>query len=172
MKHPPYPSIADALWLAYYPFVAAGALLLARRAVGKVGRSLALDGAIAATGAAAISAALLGPSMVGYAKAEPLEVAVNLAYPVGDMLLLGGIAAAAVLVGWRRDFIALGLGLLVVVVADTVYVQQEATTGYVEGTMLDAGWTVSAALLAFAAWQRWDGRSPRRFRACGRSSYR
>ena len=160
LKHPPYPSIADGLWIAFYPFVAAGGLILAHRAVGRVGRSLALDGAIAATGAAAISAALLGPSLVGYRNAAPLELAVNAAYPIGDMLLLGGIAAAAVLVGWRRDFIALGLGLLVVVVADTIYVQQEATSGYVEGTILDAGWTVSLVLIAFAAWQRIGRVSP------------
>jgi len=154
MKRPPYPSIADALWLAYYPFVAGGVLILARRAVGKVGTSLSLDGAIAAAGAAAISAALLGPSLVGYRRAEPIEVIVNVAYPVGDMLLLGGVAAAAVLVGWRRDFLVLGLALIATVVADTIYVQQEATSGYVEGTFVDAGWTISAALLAFAAWQR------------------
>ncbi len=154
MKHAPYPSIADALWLAYYPFVAAGALILARRVVGRVGVSLALDGAIAAAGAAAIGAALLGPSLVGYAHAKPIELAVNLAYPIGDMLLLGGIAAAAVLVGWRRDFVVLGLGLLTVVVTDTIYVQQEAASGYVGGTFLDAGWTISAALIGLAAWQR------------------
>jgi two-component system, cell cycle response regulator len=154
MKHPPYPSVADALWLAYYPFVAAGALVLARRVVGRVGLSLALDGAIAACGAAAISAALLGPSFVGYRHTDPIELAVNLAYPVGDMVLLGGIAAAAVLIGWRRDFVILGLGLVATVVADTIFVHQSATSGYVGGTILDSGWTLSAALLALAAWQR------------------
>ncbi len=154
LKHPPYPSVADALWLAYYPFVAGGVLVLARRVVGRVGLSLALDGAIAAAGAAAIAAAFLGPSFVGYRHADTLELAVNLAYPVGDMILLGGIAAAAVLIGWRRDFVILGLGLVATVVADLIYVHQTATTGYVGGTILDAGWTFSAALLALAAWQR------------------
>jgi diguanylate cyclase (GGDEF)-like protein len=154
LKHPPYPSIADALWLAYYPFIAAGVLVLARRVVGRVGLSLGLDGAIAALGAAALAAAFLGPSFVGYRHTDTIELAVNLAYPIGDMVLLGGIAGAAVVIGWRRDFVFLGLGLLATVVADLIYVHQEATTGYVEGTILDAGWTVSAALLAIAAWQR------------------
>jgi two-component system cell cycle response regulator len=160
LKHPPYPSIADALWLAYYPFVAAGVLVLARRVVGRVGMSLALDGAIAATGAAALAAAFLGPSFVSYRHADTFELAVNLAYPVGDMLLLGGIAAAAVLIGWRRDFVFLALGLVATVVADLIYVHQSATTGYVGGTVLDAGWTVSAALIAFAAWQQVRATAP------------
>src|SRR5689334_11601845 len=56
LKHPPYPSIADALWLAYYPFIAAGVLVLARRVVGRVGLALGLDGTIAAVGAAALAA--------------------------------------------------------------------------------------------------------------------
>jgi two-component system cell cycle response regulator len=162
LKHPPYPSIADALWLAYYPFIAAGVLVLARRVVGKVGLSLALDGAIAAIGAAALAAAFLGPSFVGYRHTDTIELAVNLAYPLGDMLLLGGIAGAAVLIGWRRDFVFLALGLVATVLADLIYVHQEATTGYVAGTMIDIGWTVSAALIAFAAWQpvRADARRP------------
>jgi diguanylate cyclase (GGDEF)-like protein len=153
LKHPPYPSIADALWLAYYPFIAAGVLVLARRVVGRVGLALGLDGAIAAIGSAALAAAFLGPSFVGYRHTDPVELAVNLAYPVGDMLLLGGVAAAAVLIGGRRDFIYLALGLGATVVADLIYVHQEATTGYVAGTILDVGWTVSAALIAVAAWQ-------------------
>ena len=105
MKHPPYPVDRRRPVAGLLPVRRCRASAPRARAVGRVGRSLALDGAIAATGAAAISAALLGPSLVGYRNAaDPIELAVNPAYPVGDMFLLGGIAAAAVLVGWRRDF--------------------------------------------------------------------
>lgn len=149
----PYPSLADALYLAYYPLVAAGILALVVAGARRLRGMVLLDGAIAGVGAAAIGAALLGPAIAGYSRNDPVAALVDAAYPVGDMVILGGVAAAAVVLGWRRDFALLSLGLLAMTAADIAYLSAAATTGYVEGGITDSGWVVAAALTALAAWQ-------------------
>ena len=165
-RHPTYPSLADYLYLANYPMIAAGVLLLARSASPGRRSGVGLDGAMAGLGAAAIGAALLGPALGGWAEAEPAEAVVTAAYPVGDMIVLGAAAAAAVVLGWRRDFALLGLGLVAMAISDTAYLYAEATSGYVEGTLADTGWVLSAALIGIAAWQ------PRPRRALGSAGAR
>ena len=149
----PYPSLTDALYLLYYPLVAAGVLALAVAGARRLRGTVLLDGAIAGIGAAAIGAALLGPAIAGYSRRDPIAALVDAAYPVGDMVILGGVAAAAVVLGWRRDFALLALGLLAMTAADIAYLYAAATTGYVEGGITDSGWVVAAALTALAAWQ-------------------
>jgi two-component system, cell cycle response regulator len=82
-------------------------------------------------------------------------VATNLAYPLGDMLLLALVIGFLGLTGWRleRTWLVIGAGLAVFAVSDSVYLYQAALGTYVEGTLLDAGWVVAIVLLAFGAWQ-------------------
>jgi len=148
------PSLADSLNLASYPLSAAGVLMLARGRIRLLRGQLGLDSAIAAFGATALGAAMLGPALVGYGEGETLAAIVDIAYPVADLILFAVTAGAAVLLGWRSDFILLALGLIAVGVADTAYLYAEATAGYVEGTLLDTAWMLAAALIALAAWQR------------------
>jgi hypothetical protein len=68
-------------------------------------------------------------------------------------VIVGGAAAGAVILGWRRDMAVLAVGLVAMAVADTAYLYAEATTGYVEGSIYDSAWVFAAALIAFAAWQ-------------------
>jgi diguanylate cyclase len=100
--NPPYPSVSDALWLAYYPAAFATLLLLARARVGKIRLNLLFDGLIAAVTTAALACAVLyGPVVHASAGELSAEVLTNLAYPVGDLLLLGLIVAILGLTGWR-----------------------------------------------------------------------
>ena len=59
MSNPPYPSLADAGWLAVYPTSYAAMLLLASRRGTRIPPGVWLDGVIAALAAAALIAALL-----------------------------------------------------------------------------------------------------------------
>jgi diguanylate cyclase (GGDEF)-like protein len=150
---PPYPSLSDLLYLAMYPLVAAGILVLAVSGSRRLRGAVLLDGAIAGLGAAAIGAAVLGPALSGYSSRDPAAAIVDAAYPLGDMVIVGGAAAGAVILGWRRDMALLALGLVSMAVADTAYLYAEATTGYVEGSIFDSAWVLAAALIGFAAWQ-------------------
>jgi diguanylate cyclase (GGDEF)-like protein len=153
--NPPYPSVADALYLTFYPASYASLLLLARSRTDSFRTSLWLDGAIAALTLAALLATLAFQPIVDATTGGAAEIAVNLAYPVGDLLLLALVVAVFGLYGWRPDpvWLLLGGGLAFTAVADGIYLLQSATDNYEQGTLLDIAWPVSAALVAVAAWQ-------------------
>jgi two-component system, cell cycle response regulator len=153
---PPYPSLADGLWLLYYPAACATLLLLARARVGKIRLNLLLDGLIAALITAALgSAVLYGPVVHASAWELSADVLTNLAYPVGDLLLLGLVVAILGLTGWRPDraWVLLGLGLALAALADGVYLLQTVEGTYVSGTLLETLWPASALLVGLSAWQ-------------------
>ena len=52
-----------------------------------------------------------------------------------------------------RSWLLLGLGLGPIAVADTVFLFQEATGTYLAGTLIDALWPAGSLLMAAAAWQ-------------------
>ncbi|HMJ96583.1 MAG TPA: HD domain-containing phosphohydrolase, partial [Thermoleophilaceae bacterium] len=153
--NPPYPSVADVLYLIFYPASYASLLLLARSRTGSLRSSLWLDGAIAALTVAALITTLAFQPIVDATSGGAAEIAVNLAYPVGDLLLLSLVVAVFGLNGWRPDpvWLLVGGGLALTAVADGFYLVQSATDQYVQGSLLDLAWPVSALLVAVAAWQ-------------------
>jgi two-component system cell cycle response regulator len=153
--NPPYPSISDFLYLAFYPASYASLLLVARSRTDSFRSSLWLDGAIAGLTVAAVIATLFFQPIVDATSGSPTEIAVNLAYPVGDLLLMGLVVAIFGLNGWRLDpvWLLLGGGLALSALADGIYLFQTAKDTYVEGTVLDAAWPASIFLVALAAWQ-------------------
>jgi two-component system, cell cycle response regulator len=156
LSEPPYPSLSDALWLAYYPLAYAGVLLLLRARVRTLPPGLWLDGAIAALGAAAlVAAAVLEPVLAGAVEGAAAAVATNLAYPVGDLVLLAVVLWAFGCMGWRADrqWLLLGAGMVCTGAADTTYLAAVAHGSYVEGGMLDLMWPAGSLLIAWAAWQ-------------------
>jgi two-component system, cell cycle response regulator len=152
---PPYPSLADFLYLAFYPASYAALLMLAHSRTDAFRSSLWLDGAVAALTVAALVATLAFQPIVDATSGSPVEVAINLAYPVGDLLLMALVVAVFGLNGWRPDpvWLLLGGGLALSAVADGIYLVQTATDSYAQGTLLDVGWPASALLVALAAWR-------------------
>jgi diguanylate cyclase (GGDEF)-like protein len=153
---PPYPSVVDALWLVYYPAACITLLLLLRTRVESVRASLWLDGLIGALTTAALAcAAVYGPVVHASSGTLSPEVLINLAYPVGDLMLLGLVVAILGVTGWRpgRAWILLGLGIALCALADGIYLVQTAEGTYREGTLLEALWPASALLVGLSAWQ-------------------
>jgi diguanylate cyclase (GGDEF)-like protein len=147
-----YPSIADLGWIAFYPTMYAGMVLLIRRRARSVGSTLWIDGVTASVAAAAVGAAVLIEVVLQTTEGEPAAVATNLAYPLGDVLLLSAVFGAFSLAGWHisRRWVVLGLGVLATTIADGVYLFTVET--YVPGTDIDLLWPVSTLLIAAAAW--------------------
>ncbi len=152
---PPFPSIADAGFLVFYPAMYIGIGLLLRDRVSRFGASLWLDGLTAATAAAAVGAAVLVRVVSESTHGSPLVVVTNLAYPVGDLLLLALVVFVFSVSGWRpgRAWALIGAGLLVAAVGDSAFLYKTATDSYIEGTLLDLSWPLSLSLLALASWQ-------------------
>ena len=160
---PPYPSIADAFYLAMYPAMYAGLTLLMRSHFRHVGAAMWLDGIVVGLAMAAFGADRIFPAVLGASTGDAAAVGVNLAYPLGDFCLLVFIALAFALSGWRpgRQWSLLALGAALTALADMIYVYQVAKGTYVEGHILDTMWPASMAALSLAAWQP---RSVRTFR--------
>jgi two-component system cell cycle response regulator len=155
LENPPYPSVADGLYLGSYIAIYAGLLVLLRSRLRPIRPAQWLDGAVGGLAAAAVVAALVFPALAGITEGDTIDVAFNLAYPVCDVLQLTLIVMAFGLNRWRVDraWLLLGLGMFANVVADSVYSYQSAVDTYVAGSWVDTLWPVGATLCAAAAWQ-------------------
>ncbi len=151
LEHPPYPSLADLGYVLAYPCFYVGVLLLARRQV-RVSTGAWLDGAIGGLAAAALATAVLSPALVGLTDGDPAAVATNLAYPLGDVLLISFLLAGLAVEGLRaaRSWLLIAAGLAAWAVADPIYLYQTATGTYAGG-YVDSLWLVGGLAIAFAA---------------------
>ena len=160
--NPPFPSIADALYLTFYPATYVTLVLLARGRMRKIEFGVWLDGVIVGLTLAAIAAAVVFQPIVDATSGSPATVATTLSYPVGDLALLIFIAVICTATGFRpgRSFALIGLGLLMGMVADSAYAYLASAGNYPEGSLLDTLYPASAVLTGFAAWQRKSRRRP------------
>ena len=126
-----------------------------RRRIREFHASLWLDGIVAALGVAAVTAALVLPPILAMSvEGEPAAVVTNLAYPVGDVLLLVLMVGALALTGWRPDrpLALVGVGLVLSGAADIVYLSAIA-----DGQSDGAGLAASGC----GRRRRWPRRSAR-----------
>ena len=113
-----------------------------------------LDGLVASLGAAAVVTALLMTPVMDAATGSGADVAVNLAYPAADLLLLMLIVTVFAVTGWRpgRRWWLLGIGMALFAVADVVYLVQLGVGSFQPGTWLDDVWLVGVVAMALASW--------------------
>jgi diguanylate cyclase len=151
----PYPSISDFCFLAFFFMAFLGIGLLVRETVPKTARTIWVDGLIAALGVAALEAWLVIGPISSLNKGDFGTVATNIAYPIGDLVLVTMVVAVFAVRGWRpgRLWWILGAGLVVFAAADSVYVLRVTSHTYVTGTPLDSMWLIGAFLMVVAAWQ-------------------
>ena len=150
----PYPSIADVLYLSFYPLMLVGLLSLpvARNAV-RARVQLAVDLAVVAIGSSAtVVYVVLGPTLVANS-GSPLQVSFSVAYPVADMVLLVGLASlllrgSAPSARWPLRLLAAGLVLFMI--GDIAYGYITLHSTYRAGDTIDATWMVALALMAIA----------------------
>ena len=155
LEEPPYPSVADALYLGFYPACYVALMLLAGPRVRGISASVWMDGLIAMLAVSAVGTAFVVPSLVADTSGGTAVVATNLAYPLGDLLLIALVAGGFALTSWRpgRAWALIGGGLVLFAVADSIYLYLVAHGTFLEGTWLDAIWPAGMVLLAIAAWQ-------------------
>src|SRR6476659_1170124 len=82
---PPYPSPADAGYLAFYPLAALGLVLLVRARAEEIEWRLWMDGAIAALGTAALGTAFVFDFVADPPSGTAIQVATTPASPLGDI---------------------------------------------------------------------------------------
>jgi len=153
LEDPPVPSWSDAFYLVWYPLVYLALMLFLRARNPHPHAALWLDGLVAGCGAASIVSAVLLEDVISLAEGSVLRMSVNLAYPVGDLLLVLFLAASGTVLGRSPDrrLALLGTGLVLHVVADTAYLVQDADGTYTEGGLLDLCWLLGITFIVFAS---------------------
>ena len=150
---PPTPSMADVFYLTLYPLAYLTVMLVLSRQMGRFQPSLWLDGAVAGLSAAAICAAFAFDTILRSTHGSPAAVAVNLAYPIGDLVLLALVVGAVVVApGLPARLLLLVAGCALLAVGDTIYLFQSAANSYVVGTPLDLTWPVALLVMSASAW--------------------
>jgi two-component system, cell cycle response regulator len=152
----PYPSLADAGYLLYYPLAYAGLAMLVRARAHELNWRLWMDGAIAALGTAALGAAFVYDFVADRATGTPVEMATTLAYPLGDIAMVSVVVVVLTLTGWRpgRTWSLLLAGLTVLVVADVAYTLAEYQAAAIPGgEWTDPLYAIAAVLFAATVWR-------------------
>jgi PAS domain S-box-containing protein len=154
-KLAPFPSIADVLYLAFYPVFLVGVFILVDRpaSIGeRINKSLDIF-IILLAATLFFWNFLIGPLIQANA-GEPLSIrAILLAYPVGDLVVLGALLLIIYSGSGGQSEIPVFLlagSLLVLIVTDSIYSYQSMLGTYVSGNYLDLGWIISFLLAGLA----------------------
>ncbi|WP_243436308.1 bifunctional diguanylate cyclase/phosphodiesterase [Streptomyces sp. FH025] len=155
----PKDSLAEYAFLLFAPLAITGVLVLAQRPRSAAGwLCLLLDGWLIAGSLFTLSWSLaLGRIAAGEA-GSPLRLALNLAYPVLDILLVSLVVGLRFggRDGNRAAVHTAMLALAVTVLCDALFTSAELRSSYHSGELLDAGWFSGSLLLAWAPWSpRW-----------------
>ncbi len=156
VANPPFPSVADLGYLAFYPLAALGIYLLIRARARTLDWRLWMDGVIAGLGTAAVGAAVVYEFVADRAAGTPLEIIVSLAYPTGDILLLAFVVGIIALTRWRpgRSWALVLTGLAFLVVADITTTMQSIGTGQESAeNWVKPLFMLGAVCIGIEAWQ-------------------
>jgi diguanylate cyclase len=150
----PFPSIAEPFYLLFYPCAYVALVLLVRARATRMAAGVAIDGVACALAMAAVAATVAFGPISAATGGSPFAIAVGLAYPIADLLLLALAVAMIVILGLRseRRVLLLAGAFAIFAVADTVYLYQNAKGSYVEGRFIDAFWPVGTLLTVYASW--------------------
>ncbi|HWJ33603.1 MAG TPA: ATP-binding protein [Gaiellaceae bacterium] len=144
---PPVPSVADALYLAGYPFLTAGLVLLVRRLRQEERRGGRTDAAMVIVACGLLQWVFV---MQGLNVGSLGERIVALSYPAMDVVLLAALVFLALTPTWRTAAYRYLAGSIVLLIfADELYAL--APNAYADTSWLDSAWLLSYVLWGFAA---------------------
>jgi len=157
---PPAVSVADVFYLLFYPLAYVACVSLFQKGTYRINKPNWLDGIVAGGGASALCAAFVFHSIHHFTGGSAVSTAVNLAYPIGDFLLLlvvfGGSAVLSS--NSTRQWLLMATGLLVIVVGDTFNLFQESGQASRFGNDVNSfAWPLAILLMSISVW------APRRF---------
>jgi diguanylate cyclase (GGDEF)-like protein/PAS domain S-box-containing protein len=147
-----FPSLGDGLYLAVYPALMAGMLLLVRRRNPRRDPAALIDAAILTIGVGLLSWVFLIAPNIHLSGLSWLAKGVSIAYPLGDVLLLAAAIRLAVDAGRRAPAFYLLAGSIVCLLAtDSAYNLALLQGTYHHQLIYDAGWIFYYLLWGAAA---------------------
>jgi len=151
----PFPSPADAGYLAYYPLAFIGLLCLPSQPAHRLRRSVTYPSCLVLVGggAAAIFVWFLLPTLHS-SRDNLFAYCLSVGYPFGDLLLLGGIAWMLLRGAWVNQWSIwlLSVGLVVGLAADVLFGYQSIQGSFLSGGFADVAYMVSWTSFAWAGY--------------------
>ncbi|MGI8712857.1 MAG: putative bifunctional diguanylate cyclase/phosphodiesterase [Solirubrobacteraceae bacterium] len=155
--NPSLPSLADVFYLSYFPLAYVALMVFVRGETRQLSSPNWLDGAVAGLGASSVCAAFAFHWLEHSTHLSGLALGVNVAYPVGDMLLLLLVAGGTAVMSGRRKvpWLLVAVGIIANVVGDTSNVLPSALGQPSLGVTANAiEWPLSGFLMSLAMWVR------------------
>jgi two-component system, cell cycle response regulator len=151
----PYPSLADPLYLSFYPLMLAALLVFPTRPRSRSQNlRLGLDLATTALGAATVVWFVLIAPTARAGGQSTSQMGVSLAYPVGDVILIVGVASLllrGVQDGSRRALWLVAAALCLFVIGDALYAYVTLHGVFDNSDWLNVTYAVALALFVLAA---------------------
>jgi PAS domain S-box-containing protein len=158
LRQNPFPSLADAGYLAFYPLFALGILLLPAVPLSSRERQkILLDAGIVVIASVLICWVFIIAPIVAPKEAVNLDFVVSAAYPIMDLVLfiaLVELIFRKLSFSKTKPIFLLALGLAIVVVADAIFCMQIGKKTYVSGDITDFFWLISYMLFWLAGVQQ------------------
>jgi diguanylate cyclase (GGDEF)-like protein len=154
---PPTPSLADLFYLSFYPLAYVAAVIFIRGETRRLTTPSWLDGAVASVGTASVCAAFVFARVLHLTGGDPVATATNLAYPIGDVLLLSLIMGGSTVMPGRRKapWLLMATGLAVNAVGDTANLLGTSFGASRIGFTFNAiAWPISLLALSMSVWLR------------------
>jgi diguanylate cyclase (GGDEF)-like protein len=161
---PAPPSVPDLFYLSFYPLAYVALLMFLRKEVRGLSLASWLDGFVAAFGAGAVCAMFAFHRILLTAGGSTVGVATDLAYPVGDLLLLTLIVGGTHLLPRHRraPWAMLATGMALNVVGDTFNLFGSTSFGMSRAANVvnSVAWPAAILVISMAVWARPRSKGP------------
>jgi signal transduction histidine kinase len=148
----PFPSVADVLYLAGYPLLAAGLALLVRERDPQGDHASLIDALMVTAGLAIVIWVFWIDRYTGDATLSRPAIVMSIAYPIMDLLLIGFLARLTLTPGPRSiSYRLLAASLFLTLGADVAFAGLEFAGAYNGRNLIDIGWLLSYVAVGAAA---------------------
>ncbi len=150
----PFPSAADACYVAFLALTFAGLVVLLRPRLPHARAAVWLDGLIGGVGLVSVATALLFGVVTQAGARVGWEAVTALAYPVGTLVLVAIMMATLFALGRRpsRNWWMLTWSFVLMTIASAALAPSIASGVYRRGSPADALWPFALLLLAWTGW--------------------
>jgi len=157
---PPFTSVSDAFWLAWYPLVIVGVTLLVRDRVPEFELHRWIDGIVVMLIVATPWVALFFDPIAERSAASTAADVIEFAYVLGDAIIVGAVVGVYALMAWRPGLMWMMLagGLALLAITDAVFSVRVLAHTYDIGGGFNVLAAFAALLIAAAAWETHPGR--------------
>ena len=161
---PAPPSVPDVFYLLFYPLAYVAVLMFLRKELRGLSLASWFDGIVASLGAGAVCAMFAFHRILETAGGSTLSVAIDLAYPVGDLLLLTLVVGGTHLLPRHRraPWAMLAAGMALNVVGDTFNLFGSTSFGASRAATVvnSIAWPAAIVAMSMAVWVRPRSKGP------------